>query len=113
MNAYAWKNFDEPAADWHQAMLAFSLFQRVLEDGWTIRHLESLGMSVLVPADAVREGEHSDTFLNFNHTKSSVSYSLAVEDRDATQRFHDYTENFNDVVEPPYSVRKQNFGGHK
>lgn len=109
MNAYAWKNFDEPAADWHQAMLALSLFQRVLDDGWTIRHLDTLGVSILVPADAIAEGEPSDTFMNFNHTNSSLSYSLAVEDRDATQRFHDYTENFNDVLEPPYSVRKQNF----
>lgn len=109
MYAYARKNFGKAATDWHQAFLAFSYFQRVSEDGWKIRFIDSLGLSFLVPASAVTVDEPSDTFVNFRHKNSSLSYSVTTADLDRTQRLHDFTERFNDVYEPPYIVRKPDF----
>ena len=36
-------------------------------------------------------------------------FRRAATDLETTQRFHDYTERFNEVVEPPYIVRKPDF----
>ncbi|MBV2358477.1 serine protease [Thalassococcus sp. CAU 1522] len=109
LTAYSRSEFGSAAQDWHMAILAFTLFQRVESDGWQIEYFEPLGMSFLFPTKTAVSDPATEQFVNWRHSGSSLSYSVAVADVARTNRFHDYTLSKHDRTAAPYTVRKPGF----
>lgn len=61
-------------------------------EGWEVQYFNDLDISYLVPSDALRRGSPSEFFSNWNHTGSSLGYSLARGDGQRTLRIHEYAE---------------------
>ena len=109
MERYSWREFGESTQDWHMAVLAFSYFEKIVKDGWSINFNEALGLSFLYPFEAVEMDETSEFFVNWRHTNSSLSYSVGINEQSATEKFHEYTASTHRNATPLYTVRKPNF----
>lgn len=106
MSRYSRTVFDSETENWHMAMLAFSFWQLTERDGWAIRDLPAMGVSLLWPERAYVADAESQNFLNFRHTASSLSISIGIHDNDAAQGIHDYTWGTHELASKPYVVRK-------
>ncbi len=107
MTGYSRAEFGSETQNWHMAMLAWSFFQRADADGWKMRYLRPLGMSMLWPEKAYVADAPSERFLNFRHTRSSLSISIGIHDPSVAQSVHNYTLGTHEHATQPYSVRKQ------
>lgn len=106
MSEYSYREFEESTQNWHMAVLAFSLFDRVDRDGWFIRYIEPLGLSFLYPDKAVVNDPKTDTFVNWRHSRSSLSYSVGRHTLRTVRSLHDFSFRWHELSEPPYTVRK-------
>lgn len=109
MEDYSRAEFGTRSEDWHMATLAFSFFQRGIEDGWEIVHFQPLGMSFLFPKGTAVQDAPSGTLENWRQRGSSLSFSFGVHDVEQAQFLHDYTANWHQSATPLYTVRKSNF----
>ncbi|WP_171231033.1 S1C family serine protease [Ruegeria sp. HKCCA6707] len=107
LDDYSREVFDSAPEDWHMAFLAWTLFERMSQDGWDIQYFESLGLSFLWPVDTIDRETDSDYFLNYRHTNSSFSISVGIHSVETAQRLHDYTVQSHQLVSNPYTVRKK------
>lgn len=107
-NTYARIEFGTAAENWHMAVLAFSLADRFSTDGWTVEYFEPLGLSFLFPALASTMDAPTENFVNWRHTTSSLAISVGVNSPQRTQSLHDFTSNWHERNDAPYSVRKPN-----
>lgn len=97
--------FDTPIPVWAMLMYAASAADQMERAGWEMQFIQSLDMSLMVPAGQLRDGTPSENFVNFNHVPSSLGYSLTFGDVDQAQRLHDYTLQQATEAEP-YLLRR-------
>lgn len=105
---YSRQEFGSAVEDWHMATLAFSFFDIYERDGWSVRYLDSLGMSILHPFRAVQNDASSEYFSNWQHKNSSLAYSAGIHQLETTSQFHEYTWNSHSSSTEPYSLRQNN-----
>ncbi|MDQ2093622.1 S1C family serine protease [Rhodalgimonas zhirmunskyi] len=108
MESYARREFSAPPQNWHMTMLAAKVFELFERDGWKLHYNSALRMSYLFPFGAYRDGAPSDSFANFDHTRSSLGLSLARGTESQAERIHRF------ILErggrgAPYTVRKTNY----
>ncbi len=108
LESYSRKEFGTSAEDWHMAVLAFSFFDIYERDGWAIRHLDALGLSMLHPFDAVRTEPPTERFINWRHVNSSLAYSVGIHSVEAAEAFHQFTWDSHNAATEPYSLRRTN-----
>ncbi|QJD17171.1 S1 family peptidase [Paracoccus sanguinis] len=96
-----------PIPVWATLVYAASASEQMERDGWEMRYMPSLDMTIMVPAARLRDGAPSDNFINFNHSASSLGYSLTFGDVAQAQRLHDYTLREAGPDEP-YVLRRDN-----
>lgn len=101
--------FESEPLHGHTAFLAIETVRRVAEDAWGYRYFDTLGLSFLIPSKNFTEGEDSERFVNFEHSSSSLKYSISFGDNNWTQGIHDYAESFHRGGGKPYIVRRQGF----
>ncbi|WP_136637162.1 S1C family serine protease [Pseudooceanicola onchidii] len=106
MDSYAMREFGTRSEDWHMALLAFRYIDRHSNDGWDIRFLSGLGMSILVPEKALVVDPPSDNFVNFRHRGSSLSVSYGRHATATANNIHDFTLKQRASGTKPYVVRK-------
>ncbi|WP_138935918.1 S1C family serine protease [Roseovarius arcticus] len=109
MSRYSRVKFKGAPEDWHMAVLALSLFERIDRDGWRMDYFDGLGMSFLFPVDSAIADPPTKDFVNWRHRNSSLSYSLGIHDKVTTQNLHDFTVRQHEISGGPYTVRKTNF----
>lgn len=109
MENYSARTFQTAVEPWHMALLAFSLFDEIKENAWDMYHSDWLGMTYLWPAGAFHKDRATENFINFRHTRSSLSYSIGVLDHKTAQNVHDFTQRRHAGSGEAYSVRKTNF----
>ncbi|WP_299859070.1 S1C family serine protease [uncultured Roseobacter sp.] len=105
-NDYSLKTLQSSSEDWHMAMLAWSLFQRMENSGWAMTHFASLDLSLLWPENALFRDSDSDNLINYRHTNSSLAISMGRHSDSTAQAMHDYTVGVHAGSNPAYSVRK-------
>ena len=91
------------------AFLAFELFEQIESNGWEIKFVDGLSMSMLFPAKAVIVDPTTKHFVNWRHRNSSLKYSVGIHDRETAQNLHNYTERQHQASGSPYIVRKTDF----
>ena len=106
LDRYAAREFGTRSEDWHMAMLAFEFADRYSVDGWNMRYISGLGMSLLVPGKTLSVDPPSKNFVNFRHRGSSLSVSYGVLSLASTSGVHTYTFNQSGSLTEPYIVRK-------
>lgn len=106
---YSAKELGTRSEDWHMALLAYDFFNLFETDGWNIQYMPILGMSVMVPAKTLITDAPSDSFLNYRHSRSSLSISVGTLTTRAAQNVHEYTLGKRAPNAAPYTVRKDNF----
>lgn len=106
---YSNKEFQTTPKRWHAGTLAFDLWEQFEKDGWDISYNKPMGLSYLFPLGAIKEGDRSDTFVNWEHVTNSLSYSMAISDGAKATSFHDYTARQHASRQELYVVRKTNF----
>jgi S1-C subfamily serine protease len=109
LDRYVRNEFGTPAEDWHMAMLAYNFVNKHGDDGWDTFYNEALGMSLLVPRDALIIDPPSDNFVNFRHKNSSLSVSFGALTPSGTNNIHKYTLRESAGLAKPYVVRKDGF----
>ena len=62
----------------HMAALAQDLTDRIARDGWTWRHLDTLGLSLLFPAKTADPAPPEGAFTVWDHGGSSLRYRFAT-----------------------------------
>ena len=92
--------------NWAVALIAGTSSAVFQLGGWEERYFPELDMSFLVPSGQLRQGEVSDIFINFNHTASSLGYSLTRGDAPQVMRLHEFTVGRAVAGSEPYTVRK-------
>lgn len=108
MAAYARREFESAPQNWHMTLLAAKVFELFERDGWSLHYNSALRMSYLFPFDAYREGSPSDNFVNYEHTRSSLGFSLARSTKAQAERVHSYVLE-RAIRHRPYTVRKTNY----
>ena len=109
MQSYSARAFGTAALNLHMTALAARVFNVLDRDGWEIFYNDSLKMSYLFPFKAFVEGAHSDEFVNFEHTKSSLRISLARGMDAKANALHRFSLLAHAGHEPAYTVRKNSF----
>lgn len=72
----------------HMAALAQDLTDRIARDGWTWRHLDTLGLSLLFPATTAATAPPEGAFTVWDHGGSSLRYRFATLSRVEAQALH-------------------------
>ncbi|WP_271950416.1 S1C family serine protease [Ruegeria faecimaris] len=108
LGRYSQEEFGSDPEDWHMALLAWTLFERISQDGWDIRYFKGLGLSFLWPEASIVRDPNTDFFLNYRHANSSLSISYGIHTADVAQNFHDFTVRSHELGSNPYTVRKNN-----
>ncbi len=103
---YSWSELGEAPEEWHMAFLALTFFQLYDRDGWQIEYFEPMGLSIMVPSEAIAFDPPSGTFVNFRHNRSSLAYSAGVHRVETAQNVHDFTLDWHTASAEPYTVRK-------
>lgn len=106
LDRYALDEYGTPSADWHMAMLAFNFADRYSVDGWNMRLLPGVGMSILVPEKTLIVDAPSANFFNYHHRGSSLAVSYGVLNRAGTNNVHEFTLKQSSASAKPYIVRK-------
>jgi serine protease Do len=106
---YAAREFGAGAEDWQMAVLAFDFLQTVEQDGWAIRYLDGLDMSLLYPWSAVRNEASTDYFVNWRHTNSSLGISTGIHSLETVRRVHEFTASTHAGNAELYTLRRPNF----
>jgi serine protease Do len=109
MDAYAREEFGAPAEDWHLAFLTMNFLDTVDRDGWGMHKFDSFGLSMLYPYEAFVGDPSTDSFVNWRHSRSSLSYSIGLHSQQTVQNIHDYTESMHFSSADLYSLRRQNY----
>ncbi|EAQ43653.1 Serine protease, trypsin family protein [Roseobacter sp. MED193] len=107
MEQYSRREYSTASEDWHMAMLAYGFFSKWSESGWRIEYIPKLGLSFLIPKEAVVIDPPSEYFANIRHTKSSLSISTGVHRTETAVRFHEFTLSEASRTKDPYVVRKK------
>ncbi len=108
LRRYSQSEFGTAPEDWHMAMLAWSLFERVSDNGWEFNYFSGMGLSLLWPEKAIVREADSEYFVNYRHSKSSLAISMGIHSKDIAQNLHDFTLRTHKSASQPYSVRKSN-----
>ncbi len=108
LDNYSRDVFETAPEDWHMAFLAWTLFERISQDGWDIQYFEGLGLSFLWPENAIRREADTDYFLNYRHSNSSFSLSFGIHSVEIAQNLHNFTVQSHQLGSDPYIVRKNN-----
>lgn len=106
MDRYSWREYGTASEDWHMAMLAYGFISNWSENAWEIEYFPNLGLSFLIPKEAVIIDPPSEYFVNLRHTKSSLAISTGVHRSETAARFHDFTLTEASRSREPYMVRK-------
>ncbi len=109
LDQYAITEFgSQSATNLDAGALVLGTLQAFTDGGWDIVYFETLDMSILTPKNETSDAalSSSNTFVNFTHLKSSLSYSIAVGDLAFTSRIHDFAEKSAVTGSVPYVVRK-------
>lgn len=109
MQQYSQKEFGSNSEDWHMAILAFDYFDIYQRDGWGIRYLDVLDLSMLFPFNATVNEPPSANLVNWRHANSSLAYSTGIHTRATVQRLHNFTADAHDSSAEYYEVRRPNF----
>jgi len=104
---YARDTFDEAPLEIHAALIAYLAADFLERDGWEIRYYDSLGLSFLIPTQALIEAQSTPNLLNYEHSKSSLNYSIGFGDLRKAEALHEYAYRFHAGPNPIYTVRKQ------
>jgi serine protease Do len=94
------------AVNVHAATLILDNLDQVDANGWDFEYYSELGVSLLVPTKMLIAGEESPNFFNFEHTASSLDYSLTLGDLSSTVRLHSFAIDANSPGYELYEVRK-------
>lgn len=108
LESYAQEEFGSSAEEWHMAALAFSFYEIFERDGWAIRYVDGLDMSLLYPFDAILSDPPTDNFVNWRHSRSSLAFSVGVHSQSTTQNIHDYAESTHASYDEKYVLRRSN-----
>lgn len=106
MERYSRREYGTTSEDWHMAMLAYNFLSNWSENGWGMQFFPSLGLSLLIPKDAVIVDPPSKHLVNFRHAKSSLAISVGVHRTETASRLHDFTLSESNHSREPYVVRK-------
>lgn len=109
MDAYARTEFGTAAEDWHIAFLTMTFLDAVDRDGWGMSKLDNFGLSMLYPYQANIPEPQSEYFVNWRHSRSSLSYSIGIHSYATVQNLHDYTESVHASRDELYILRRQSF----
>ena len=109
MRKWTYREFNESPSNYHAALLAFSLAQRMDSDGWDMRYLPENRQSLIWPYTTITIDPPSDHFLNFRHSRSSLSMSYGRLPQKTASSIHDYTGDQHQSSSDLYTVRKTNF----
>lgn len=109
MRKWTYREFNESPSNYHAALLAFSLAQRMESDGWDMRYLPENRQSLVWPYTTITVDPPSDHFLNFRHSRSSLSMSYGRLPQKTASSIHDYTGDQHQSSSDLYTVRKTNF----
>ncbi|MDO6587136.1 serine protease [Salipiger sp. 1_MG-2023] len=107
MSRYSSKEFDDATQNWHLAALAFSMFERIENEGWYVRFFEPLGLSFLYPLRAVANDPPTAALVNWRHTNSSLRYSVGRQTLATVENLHEYSMRWHEFSDAPYTVRKE------
>lgn len=72
----------------HMAALAQEMTDRAARDGWTWRHFDSLGLSLLFPSKTAVPAAPDGAFTVWDHSTSSLRYRFASLSRPEAQALH-------------------------
>lgn len=103
---YANQEFDDPPQEIHAAFLAYSTADFLVSDQWEMRYFDDLGLSFLIPTEALIEAAHTDHFLNYEHAGSSLKLSIGFGDLNWAEQVHQYALDFGASYDAPYTLRK-------
>jgi hypothetical protein len=78
LGKYSRIEFGTETENWHMATLALSFFNLVKRDGWDMRYIEPMGMSVLWLKAAFVTDPQSADFFNYRHSNSSLAISIGL-----------------------------------
>lgn len=93
--------------EYHAALLALAAVEFLDGGEWKILFHRSLGLSMLWTSKFVAD-EHSDSFLNYTLTDSSVGVSVHFGDASSTVNIHNYVKGFSVPAKSAYIVRNAN-----
>ena len=106
ISRFAAREFDAQPYEIHAALLAFTTADFLEHGNWEIHYFDALGMSFLIPQQNLVEAAHTKQMLNYEHSSTSLKYSIAWGDKDWTQGLHDYAESVHSKSSEAYTVRK-------
>ncbi|WP_022702957.1 S1 family peptidase [Pseudorhodobacter ferrugineus] len=106
LDRYARKKFDFfPALNAHSAALVISVSDQFAQNGWKQQYWDVLGLSFLVPTSAMSDTSGTDLFVSFNHTKSSLAYSINIGDTTQMRSVHSYAQLRPQWSDQAYTLR--------
>lgn len=108
LGRYAYREFGTGAEEWHMAFLAAMFLEERDKNGWAIRYIEPLGMSMLFPYRANVTEPSSEYFVNWRHTNSSLGYSTGILSSREAANVHDYALAQHDQRYELYTLRRSN-----
>lgn len=100
------RELEEESKDWHMVVLALALIEKIDDDGWEYHYQSELGVSLLVPLKSIGLEKPSDSFANWRHKNSSLSYSVGALDQSQANKIHSYAWDWHEGYGSPYTVRK-------
>ena len=91
---------------WHAAVLTADFLAKVEDDGWELEFVDWLNQSLLIPTRAIDAHPDTALFVNWSHSRSSLSYSAGVHPAAEALGFHDYTLGRAAPGREPYVLRR-------
>lgn len=90
------------------AVLMSSTLPAIVENEWQFFYFETFDISLIVPKAAMRDGSPSVDFINFEHSASSLKYSVTVGPIEQVAKLHAFALGADGQTVAAYTVRKQN-----
>ena len=106
LESYSRQEFGSAAEEWHMAALAFDFFEIYNRDGWGIRYIDGLNLSMLFPFDAFRHEARTEHFVNWRHTHSSLAFSVGIHSVSTVQGLHSFTAKRHESTSELYELRR-------
>ncbi|WP_202661393.1 S1 family peptidase [Fuscibacter oryzae] len=99
-------NFNGIVPNWAIVVIAGIYADVFRAGGWEEKYFPALDVSLLVPTSQIRPGQVSQIFSNWNHTESSLGYSLTRGDASQVARLHQFTVDRARPGSEPYLLRR-------
>ena len=87
IQSFSRERFEASTSNWHTAILAIDFADAKKKNGWQFQYFETLGLAFFLPKSSASDGTQSEKFFNFEHTRSSLAYSVAVTNKKEAQNF--------------------------